>query len=35
MALAKRVHVGTLFHLDVCTIECNSSSISIAGRSIG
>jgi hypothetical protein len=35
MVLTKGVHVGTLFHLDACTIECNSSSISVVERSIG
>jgi len=34
MVLTKGVCVGTLFQLDVCTIECNSSLISAIERSI-
>jgi hypothetical protein len=35
MVLTKGVCVGTLFYLDACTIECNSSSIFAMERSIG
>jgi hypothetical protein len=35
MVLTKGVHVGTLFQLDACTIQCNSSSIFVVERSIG
>ena len=33
IVIAKCVHVGTLFHLDACTIQCNSL-ISITKRPI-
>jgi hypothetical protein len=35
MVLSKGVCVGTFFYLDVCTIECNISSISPVERYIG
>ena len=35
MVLAKGVHVGTLFHLDACTIKCSISSIFAMEGSIG
>jgi len=34
MLLTKGVHVGTLLHLDACTIECNISLISALERAI-
>jgi hypothetical protein len=34
MILTKGVNVGTLFHLDACTIECNSSSMYATNISI-
>jgi hypothetical protein len=35
MVLSKGVHMATLFHLDVCTIECNNSLICAMKRYLG
>jgi hypothetical protein len=35
MVLTKGICVGTLFHLDVCTIECNNYLIFVARSYIG
>ena len=35
VVLDKHVHVGTLFHLEACIIESNSSLIYVVERSIG